>query len=94
MQIRHEKGNGMLIPIDNGKTIDTERDLTPEERHVLQKLFAWKEFAKSIGEFREKKERALQVGWNNSGPVRISHNLQMIISDLEKQVVRRLKQAD
>jgi hypothetical protein len=81
----------MIIKIWNGQTFDTEKDLTPSERHILQKLFAWESMVDTLEEFREKKDRALNVGWNNSGPVGESRNLSMIIKDLEKRVVIRLK---
>ena len=81
----------MIIKIWNGQTFDTEKDLNPPERHILQKLFAWESMVDTLEEFREKKDRALNVGWNDSGPVDESHNLSMIIKDLEKRVVIRLK---
>jgi hypothetical protein len=81
----------MIIKIWNGQTFDTEKDLTPSERHILQKLFAWESMVDTLEEFREKKDRALNVGWNHSGPVGESRNLSMIIKDLEKRVVIRLK---
>ena len=81
----------MIIKIWNGQTFDTQKDLTAPERHILQKLFAWESMADTLEEFREKKDRALNVGWNNSGPVDESHSLSMIIKDLEKRVVKRLR---
>ncbi len=81
----------MIITTNHGKTIDTAKDLTSEERHILQKLFAWKAVADSLTQFREIKERAMQVGWNNSGPVQESRNLKIIIQHLEKELILRLK---
>lgn len=81
----------MIIKIWNGQIFDTEKDLTAAERHILQKLFAWESMAHTIEEFREKKKRALYVGWNNSGPVSERHPLSMIINDLEKKIAARLK---
>ena len=81
----------MIIKIWNGQTFDTEKDLTAPERHILQKLFAWESMVDTFEEFREKKDRALNMGWNNSGPVNESHSLRMIIKDMEKRVVIRLK---
>lgn len=81
----------MIITVFNGQSFDTEKDLTPAERHILQKLFAWKSLAKTIEEFREKRDKALKTGWNNSGPVKESRFLNIIIQDLEKQVLARLK---
>ncbi|MBN1105808.1 MAG: hypothetical protein JXL84_20530 [Deltaproteobacteria bacterium] len=80
----------MIITTRNGKTIDTERDLTAPERHVLQKLFLWKSMAESIEQFREKKESALIRGWNNSGSIAESPNLKSVITDLEEKVLHRL----
>ena len=80
----------MIFTTWNGRSFDTERDLTAAERHILQKLFAWKSMARSIKEFREKRTRALQVGWNDSGPVRESPALRMIIDHLEREVAARL----
>ncbi|WP_300455130.1 hypothetical protein [Desulfobacula sp.] len=81
----------MIITTDNGKTIDTATDLTPEERHILQKLFAWKSMAHSLAQFKEVKDRAMKKGWNNSGPVQESRPLKMIIQHLEKDLIQRLK---
>jgi hypothetical protein len=81
----------MIITIWNGQSFDTDRDLSAAERHILQKLFIWKSMAGSLEEFREKERRALEMGWNNSGPVSESRPLRVILEDLEKQVVLRLK---
>lgn len=81
----------MIITTENGKTFDTETDLTAQERHVLQKLFLWKTMASSLEIFRGKKEEALFKGWNNSGPIRETPALKDIINDLEQKVIARLK---
>jgi len=80
----------MIITTENGKTIDTA-DLGPEERHVLQKLFAWKTLVESLDQFREKKNQALAAGWNHSGPIRETKVLSQVIQHLENQVRNRLK---
>ena len=80
----------MIIDTFDGKTIDTESDLTSEERHVLQKLFLWESMAESIEQFREKKKEALIKGWNNSGEIRESPSLKSVISHLENKVLTRL----
>ena len=81
----------MIINTSSGKSFDTETDLTAPERHILQKLFLWESMASSLDQFKEKKDRALAVGWNNSGPVTESRALALIIEDLEKKVVNRLR---
>ncbi|MBC2706104.1 hypothetical protein [Desulfobacula sp.] len=81
----------MIITIDSGKIIDTAKDLTSEERHILQKLFAWKTIAESLTQFRKIKNRAMKMGWNNSGPVQESRTLKIIIQHLEKELILRLK---
>jgi hypothetical protein len=81
----------MIIKTDNGKTIDTTTDLTSEERHILQKLFAWKAVAHSMAQFKDIKDRAMKMGWNNSGPVQESRALKMIIQQLEKDLIQRLR---
>jgi hypothetical protein len=80
----------MIITLLNGQSLDTERDLTAAERHILQKLMIWEEMARSIEEFREKRTKALQLGWNNSGPIPESKAVRMVIEDLETKVVARL----
>lgn len=82
----------MLIDIDGKIKIDTDRDLNSAERHILQKLFGWKTMVDSISQFREKKRSALQKGWNNSGPVRESKALALVIQKLEKELEIRLQQ--
>jgi hypothetical protein len=80
----------MIITTRNGKSFDTEKDLSAPERHILQKLFAWESMVISLEQFRDKKETALLKGWNNSGPIDESLALNTIINDLEKKVDARL----
>jgi hypothetical protein len=80
----------VIITTKDGKTYDTEIDLTAPERHVLQKLFLWRTMASSIEMFRQKKEEALVKGWNNSGPIKETPRLEDIIRDLEQKLVSRL----
>lgn len=80
----------MIIQIDNNPDIDTDRDLSAEERHVLQKLFCWKHLVDSVAQFRQKKESALIVGWNNSGPIRESRALALVVQQMEKEIRLRL----
>ncbi|MBW1636997.1 MAG: hypothetical protein JRJ68_12065 [Deltaproteobacteria bacterium] len=61
------------------------------ERHVLQKLLGWKTMVKSIAEFQQKKESALAVGWNNSGPIRESRAFTLAVQQLEKELRLQLK---
>ena len=82
----------MIITTIGGRAFDTQKDLTAPERHVLQKLFAWQDMADSLEQFREKKEKALQNGWNNSGPIKSSNALKLIIKQLESKVIKRLKE--
>jgi len=81
----------VIITTADGKSFDTETDLTAPERHMLQKLFLWESLAISLEQFREKKEQALLKGWNNSGPIQEGPALKSIIRDLEKRVSHRLK---
>lgn len=81
----------MIITTKDGKSFDTETDLTAPERHILQKLFLWESMASTLDQFREKKAQALLRGWNNSGPIQESPALKLIIQDLERKVSVRLK---
>lgn len=74
----------------SGFSVDTGKDLSAPERHILQKLLLWKDMVVSVEEFRDKKEQALRVGWNDSGPIRESRVLGGIIQDLEHMVAQRL----
>lgn len=80
----------MIISTKDGKSFDTESDLTAPERHILQKLFLWESMASSLQEFKEKKEKAILKGWNNSGPIAESTALKSIVKELEQKVVLRL----
>lgn len=80
----------MRIRINRETEIDTERDLEPAERHVLQKLFGWKDLVGSVEEFRLKTEATLKTGWNNSGPVRAGKGLVLVIGKLEEELRARL----
>ena len=81
----------MIITTEDGKSYDTETDLTAPERHILQKLFLWESLASTLDQFREKKDQALFKGWNNSSPIQESPALKRIIKDLERKVSVRLK---
>lgn len=78
----------MIYITSRGESFDTERDLTDAERHILQKLFIWKDLAASPAEFRQRKAEALRIGWNDSGPVKESPAMQRITKDLEGKVSR------
>jgi len=80
----------MMITTENGRSFDTEIDLSAPERHVLQKLFLWKSMARSLQEFRDEKDKALRKGWNNSGPITETQALKAIIRDLENALLRRI----
>ena len=82
----------MIVKTNSGGCFDTDKDLTAPERHVLQKLFAWEAMAESVSQFRQKKrKKALEDGWNGSGPVFASQALKTICKDMEKKVAARLK---
>ncbi len=83
----------MIIITSSGEKIDTAA-LSSEERHILQKLFAWKSLVGSVALFREKKKAALKNGWNNSGPVFESRALSLVIEHLETQVRLRLRKTN
>ena len=83
----------MIISTESGQTFDTDKDLTPPERHVLQKLFAWEAMAESIEQFREKKLEALEKGWNQSGAVKAGPAFQAITREMEKKLMKRLDKA-
>ncbi|MCG8633834.1 MAG: hypothetical protein MI863_08405 [Desulfobacterales bacterium] len=82
----------MIITCDNNQTIDTAR-LSPEERHIIQKLLAWQSLVPTMAMFREKTAAALEAGWNNSGPVSKTRSLSLVIAHLEKKVRNRLRKA-
>lgn len=81
----------MIFTLSDSRRIDTERDLTPAERHIIQKLLAWMSVVGSLDAFREKTKQAFQAGWNNSGPVPARSELRMIIAEMEIQILSRLK---
>jgi hypothetical protein len=80
----------MNYTTERGESFDLEKDFTSPERHILQKLFIWKDMAASVEEFRQKQQEALRQGWGDSGPVQESHNLKNITRDFEEQVARRV----
>ena len=80
----------MIITTGDGKSFDTDKDLSAPERHIIQKLFAWGSLVTNLEQFREKKRDALLKGWNNSGPVSESMALRAILIDLERKLVARL----
>jgi len=81
----------MIYTTQQGESFDTEKDLSAPERHILQKLFIWKEMAAGLEEFRVKKQEALQKGWGDSGPIKESRAMRCITKDLEAQVARRIQ---
>ncbi|MGA9754694.1 MAG: hypothetical protein WBV23_06090 [Desulfobaccales bacterium] len=83
----------MLYTTRRGESFDVGKDFSSPERHILQKLFLWRDMAASVEEFRLKKQEALHKGWGDSGPIQESRNLQSITQDFEEQVARRLRSA-
>ena len=81
----------MIIETKNGKRFDTDLDLTAPERHILQKLFAWEAMSESVFQFREKMKKALNDGWNGSGPVSADPTLKAICKDMEIKVAARVR---
>jgi hypothetical protein len=81
----------MITYTKDGKSFNTETDLSAPERHILQKLFLWESMASSLDEFKAKKKDALFKGWNHSGPISESPALRSIVIDLERKVRLRLR---
>ena len=81
----------MIIPLADNSEIDTERDLNSAEKHILQKLLCYKVFVGSVAEFRQKKEIAFRVGWNDSGPIRESDIMARVADQLESELHLRLQ---
>ncbi len=79
----------MIFTTRKGESFDTDRDLTAAERHILQKLFIWKDFVATPEEFRRKKHEALTKGWGDSGPVEETPAMRSITRDLEEAVLRK-----
>lgn len=82
----------MIIDCDRAGQVDTAR-LTPEERHIIQKIMAWQSLSTSMAMFREKTAAALEAGWNDSGPVARTRALSLVIDHFEKKVRNRLNSA-
>jgi hypothetical protein len=80
----------MIITASDGRSFDTDKDLTAPERHILQKLLIWEVMAVSIDQFREEKGKALRKGWDDSGPVPESQAMRTITADMEKRLMDRL----
>jgi hypothetical protein len=83
----------MLYTTSRGESFDVGKDFSSPERHILQKLFLWRDMAASVEEFRLKKQEALHKGWGDSGPIPESRNMHSITRDFEEQVARRLGSA-
>ena len=81
----------MIIPIDNNPDVNTD-DLISEEKHIIQKLLCWKVIVDSMEHFREKTALSLATGWNNSGPVKASKELTLVIEQMERELLVRLKE--
>ena len=83
----------MIYTTQRGQSFDLEKDFSSPERHVLQKLFIWKDMAVSVDEFRLKKQEALRKGWGDSGPIQASRNLEILTQDFEAQIALRIRAA-
>ncbi len=88
--MEERKERTMIILCENSKEVDTAR-LSPEERHIIQKLLIWKSLVTSMAGFKKKTAAALRDGWNNSGPVCTTQDLALVITHFEKKVQNRLK---
>ena len=74
----------MIYTTQSGESFDLEKDFSSPERHILQKLFIWKDMAASVEEFRLKKQEALQKGWATPVPSRPA-----VISKASPGILRR-----
>jgi hypothetical protein len=83
----------MIYTTQRGESFDLEKDFSSPERHILQKLFIWKDMAVSVDEFRLKKQEALRKGWGDSGAIQASRNLESLTRDFEEQVALRIRAA-
>ena len=83
----------MIYTTQRGQSFDLEKDFSSPERHILQKLFIWKDMAASVEEFRLKKQEALRKGWGDSGSIQASRNLESITQDFAEQVALRIRAA-
>ena len=81
----------MIYTTQRDESFDLEKDFSSPERHILQKLFFWKDMAASVDEFRLKQQEALRKGWGDSGPIQASRNLENITRDFEEQVALRIR---
>lgn len=81
----------MKITTRDGREYDTDRDLSAEERHILQKLMNWRDLATSLEQYAAKREQALAAGWNGSGPVTPGPALAALLGLLEAQLRERLR---
>jgi hypothetical protein len=88
---KNPKNSQMIYTTQKGETFDLEKDFSSPERHILQKLFIWKDMAASVEVFRLKKQEALRKGWGDSGPIQASRNLDSITRDFEAQVGLRVR---
>ena len=82
----------MIITCQNSEIVDTA-SLSPEERHIIQKLLAWQSLATSLAFFREKTAAALASGWNASGPIPKTRALELVIHHLETELGKRIKKS-
>jgi hypothetical protein len=80
----------MLITTRGDVMVDTDRDLSGPEQHILQQLLLWKDHVGSVDEFRSKREQALAAGWEGSGPIRASRVLSTLVGELEEKLAQRL----
>lgn len=80
----------MKVVLASGETIDTATDLGSAERHVLQKVLAWRDLAKGLEQYRQKVAAALAAGWNDRGPVRPSPPMARLLAHFEAQARARL----
>lgn len=80
----------MIFEIDSQTRVDTDTDLEPEERHILQKILCWKVACTSMAQFREKCRAAFHTGWNDSGPVSERPIMSAVIKHLEIEIHQRL----
>ena len=60
-RIRRDQEN-MLYTTSRGESFDMGQDFSSSERHVLQKLFLWRDMAASVEEFQLKKQEAMRKG--------------------------------
>ncbi|MFH1091651.1 MAG: hypothetical protein V1742_08775 [Pseudomonadota bacterium] len=80
----------MIYRLSDGRTVDTERELSFEERNFIQKMLIYKHLKMSLAEFRQRWREVANPVWKGPSILDNPTPAARIILDLEARIKKEI----